>query len=231
MGGCGEPVLARHPTAVYGLDHIAQIAVGSGHSCALRDDGLVWCWGGNGHGVLGQGDTAPYSEPVPVQGLSHVTTIGSGLSHMCAVAPEGVYCWGVNDVGQLGTGATDGMDVLSPTLVATADGFVDVVQIVGSHQATCARTSAGRVFCWGLNHVGIVGNGTIGGTGCQGLCVPVPTAASVPNAVELAMGAEFALARLADGRLVTWGSGTYAALGNGTQSGYASSPTDVIGFP
>jgi alpha-tubulin suppressor-like RCC1 family protein len=232
MGSCAGSLDLPHPTPVDALDHVTQLAAGAGHNCALRDNGQVWCWGDNGRGALGQGDTMPHPAPVLVQALpAPVTAIGCGIQHACAVASGNLYCWGRNDAGQVGSGATDGIDVPTPTLVADTPGLADVVQVVGSHQATCALTSAGRVFCWGQNSNGITGNGSTGGSACGGGCVPVPTATDITTAVEIAMGGEFALARLEDGHLVAWGSGTYATFGNGALGGSASTPVSVMSFP
>ncbi len=34
---------------------MTQVTVGHDHTCALKSDGTVWCWGYNGNGELGDG--------------------------------------------------------------------------------------------------------------------------------------------------------------------------------
>lgn len=54
------------PTAVSGGSRFVSVAAGDVHSCALDPDGVVWCWGRNGSGQLGDGTTADRRTPVRV---------------------------------------------------------------------------------------------------------------------------------------------------------------------
>ena len=44
--------------------------------------------------------------PVPVAAADSVTAIGVGPYHACAVMNKQVWCWGKNNLGQLGDGTT-----------------------------------------------------------------------------------------------------------------------------
>jgi alpha-tubulin suppressor-like RCC1 family protein len=69
------------------------------------------------------------------------------MDHSCAVVQSGVLkCWGDNDAGQLGTGATSDLS-LTPVTVA---GLTNVVMADGGDDFTCARVP-GAVKCWGTN--------------------------------------------------------------------------------
>ena len=58
---------AKSPQKVPGVDGVEKLALGLFHTCALRTDGSVWCWGGNGLGQLGDGDSVESRvEPMPV---------------------------------------------------------------------------------------------------------------------------------------------------------------------
>jgi alpha-tubulin suppressor-like RCC1 family protein len=94
------------------------IDVGEQHSCALLDDGSVKCWGGNGYGELGLGDTRwRGDEPgelganLPVVDLGPgavVVQLVAGAAYNCVrLASSDVKCWGVNGGGQLGLGDTN----------------------------------------------------------------------------------------------------------------------------
>jgi alpha-tubulin suppressor-like RCC1 family protein len=227
---CGPASVVLSPKLIPSIDDAAMISSGNGFDCALRGDGTVWCWGYNGDGELGQGDTKVHLSPVKVKNLAGVTVIGTGLYHACARAPDGVYCWGKNDAGQIGNGGVDGLPVLLPAQVAMTTGFDDVVQIVGGQVTTCALTSAGTVFCWGQYQQ--VGNG--GGSSVQcngGPCVASPTKANVTGVVEIAMGDEFVLARLSTGFLMAWGGNTVGQIGIGMMGGDQVMPIQVWNFP
>lgn len=85
---------------------VQQLAMGSKHSCLLRDDGAVYCWGDNTDGKLGDGTTVGKSVPTLVQGLPlGAVSIGAGEYHTCAVLKDdSVWCWGGNDAYELGQG-------------------------------------------------------------------------------------------------------------------------------
>jgi alpha-tubulin suppressor-like RCC1 family protein len=83
-------------------------AANSGHTCAVRSDGTLWCWRENAHGQLGRGNTTDSTSPVqvtsPALSWSGVT---AGNYHSCAVTTgRALYCWGYNTYGQLGRGNT-----------------------------------------------------------------------------------------------------------------------------
>ena len=83
------------------------IALGDLHSCAIRSDGSVYCWGRNHLGQLGNGLTGVEVNltPVRVTGITDAVGIAVGYNHSCAIRSDGsVYCWGSNQWGQLGDG-------------------------------------------------------------------------------------------------------------------------------
>src|SRR5262245_19655600 len=87
------------------------ISAGGGHSCAVRKDGKVWCWGRNDEGQLGNGTADDSDLPVPVDDVSLVkaTQVGAGGGFSCALDDTGqAWCWGLNSSGQLGDGAPSG---------------------------------------------------------------------------------------------------------------------------
>lgn len=134
----------------------AYVDTGAGHTCAVRTDGTVWCWGANDGGQLGDGTTTDQVIPVQAVGVAGAVAIATGRLHTCALLGSGeVQCWGNNSNGRLGDDRT--VDSAVPVSVKN---LADVVQIDAGAAHTCARTSAGAVFCWGANDVGQCGDGS-----------------------------------------------------------------------
>jgi len=165
FGQVGNGSTANTPLpALVDITDVTAMSLGYNHSCALRTDGSVWCWGANDRGQLGLGHLeAKVLAPRRVGGLADVLGIASGAFHTCAMTRGGkVFCWGANGFlsvfGALGVGSSDEA-VTVPREVA---GLSDVTFITAGGAHTCARIRApGRWVCWGANHEGQVGDGTI----------------------------------------------------------------------
>jgi len=56
-------ILPTTANAVPGLTDVTRVAAGAAHSCAIRGDGTVWCWGSNTSGQLGDGDALVQTKP------------------------------------------------------------------------------------------------------------------------------------------------------------------------
>lgn len=133
------------------------------HTCALRNDGRVACWGARKSGRLGTvppGDTlvAPWSyEPRPsfVPGLpAPATAIAAGADHTCALlSNNAVHCWGYNWNGQLGRdGGQEGQPSAGtgqPPGLLTIQTTGTVKEVVAGQGHTCVRFESGEVECVG----------------------------------------------------------------------------------
>lgn len=88
------------------------ITVGDRHGCGLDPGGIASCWGDNAHGQVGDGSTvyamlSGVLRPTPVAGGLKFRSIAAGADFTCGVTQDfRLYCWGANDVGQLGNGTT-----------------------------------------------------------------------------------------------------------------------------
>jgi len=104
----GAPGSANLPQQVslFGstLPDAISVSAGTNHSCALTNNGQVWCWGDNTYGQLGRGMSAIANyKPVRVTSINTATVIGSGEFHSCALLENrSVKCWGRNNHKQLG---------------------------------------------------------------------------------------------------------------------------------
>ncbi len=122
--------------------------------------GTVWTWGENDFGQLGNGTTSSSSvRPAAVAGLSNVVEMEGGREHIVALTRPGqVFVWGSNVEGQLGLGGNTNRSV--PTQVGVPCGAGGVAQVAAGHNSTLSRCTDGRVFAWGLNSDGQLGDGT-----------------------------------------------------------------------
>ena len=199
------------PVDVFGLDgKVTSISTTWGHTCALFENGQVRCWGWNGYGQIGNGITRHKSVPVTVINLDgHIEDISAGHSHACAlVEGEGVYCWGWNEHGQLGTGRAT-FTSTTPVKVVNLDRTTTAVVVGLMH--SCALLTDGSVRCWGENRFGQLGNGTT-----KDRYTPVRVVNLWGKAKAITAGANHTCALLTDGRVRCWGLNTYGQLGDGS---------------
>ena len=154
--GDGTTTGRSTPAAVKGLaTDIVEITAGRISFCARHATGGVSCWGANGSGQLGNGDTTDSTVPVDVVGVTDATQLAVGFKHACALRRTGIVsCWGGNSNGQLGNDTTT--DSLSPVDVLD---IVEATSIAAGSVHTCARHAAG-LSCWGENIVNELGDGT-----------------------------------------------------------------------
>ena len=143
-GGTGQA-----PVTVGGGPWIAP-AAGSHHTCALANDGGVWCWGGNTNGQLGSGDCASRPEPRQVALPAKAVDVRTAFEFTCALlADASVWCWGYNQEGQLGLGDDyPGDDHLAPIQLGTDRDWTFIATGQGHG---CGIRAPGRLYCWGRN--------------------------------------------------------------------------------
>ena len=89
---------------------VRTIAVGSGQTCAVTDDGAVHCWGENDRGESGSATLGDLYTPVRVTGLGRVSQVVAGrAAFTCALTEDAkTFCWGDSSFGQLGAAPVAG---------------------------------------------------------------------------------------------------------------------------
>src|SRR4051812_32249079 len=84
-----------------------QVTGGETHTCGIRRDHSLWCWGGNDIGQLGLGDTKDRLVPRRVGTDADWARVEAGFRHTCGIRAGGsLWCWGWNLHGELGLGDT-----------------------------------------------------------------------------------------------------------------------------
>lgn len=126
---------------------VIDIAIGTHHSCIIDDGGLS-CWGEDRNGQVGdiafarQCGDGPCAIAEPYHLDLDVIRVVVGERHTCALSSDStVYCWGSNEVGQLGR---DDAFLVGEVGVA----FSGVVQLQAGYAQTCAM-GGDTVWCWG----------------------------------------------------------------------------------
>ncbi|MDA8610547.1 putative Ig domain-containing protein, partial [Euryarchaeota archaeon] len=201
-------------------------------SCAIYDNGSLYCWGRNDHGQLGLGYTSGREEAPQYVDLGTgrtITSLGiddSGAegwapnSHACAVLDNGdLVCWGANGDGQLGIGNTSTSGVWEPITVNVGSGLTTISVAVGN-AATCALLSDHSVKCWGKNNVGQLG---LGNSSSNDVLTPHAVSFSgSSNPISLHAGRNEFCAQLNDGSAACWGENAEGQFGLGNTTSQTS---------
>ena len=151
---------------ILGLGSIAaatptQVSTGLNTTCMI-DGGALYCWGDNTFGQVGIGSVVtPQPTPQAVTGMSSGVTavaVSGNDEVVCAIQNGAMYCWGHNNVGQLGDNTFS--DEYVPTGVSSAGGIdlsTGVTQVAPGGDHTCALQGT-VAYCWGDNTYGQLGN-------------------------------------------------------------------------
>ena len=127
------------------------------HSCGIRSNRTLWCWGLNEDGQLGDGTNASRFVPTQIGAASDWSTVGVGGDHTCATkADNTLWCWGWNKYGQVGDGTT--RDGNTPRQIGTAATWA---KVEAGTLHTCATKSDDTLWCWGRNREAQLGDGTL----------------------------------------------------------------------
>lgn len=209
--------------------NVSSISAGSQHVCAI-DEGVLFCWGWNGSGRIGDGTTDNNkTRPTEVQSgggtftNSSVSSVATGDQHTCAIRNREAYCWGENQAGQLGIGNNN--DSSNPVSVSANGEFRnrDVTQVAAGVSHSCA-IETGHLYCWGSNTKGQVGTGSVGSS----FLLPnlVSRAGDMKNSGEVsavAVGFDYTCA-LESGDLFCWGTDDRSVLGRKSGTLIAGNP-------
>jgi alpha-tubulin suppressor-like RCC1 family protein len=214
-------------------------------------DRTVWCWGVNTHGQAGgTADPQLTPAQVDRLGLPNWDSVSAGALHTCAIRAGQLWCWGLGatapvrlgtdaDWTQMSSGyeetcgirfngtqrtlwcAPHRLDAEAPLGALVDKAGVDWQSVAYGAFHACALTLEGKLWCWGDNDFGQVGDGT-------------RTYRHIPMAVaetevwaEVSLGDSFGCARhFRDNRTWCWGLGHRGQLGLGVAS--RPSPVPVL---
>jgi alpha-tubulin suppressor-like RCC1 family protein len=235
-GQLGHGVAGRtrdRPTVVMEGTSFRKVSVGNSSACAITTADVLYCWGDDSFGKLGNGSPeADLGTPTQIPSTGSTTRyldVASYFLHTCAITKVGaattgqIFCWGLNARHQCGANTTTS-PLYAPTLSAdTASTWTNLIG--GNAGAACAVRSA-NVYCWGYNQFGNVGNNTAEGTN-----VAIPALLGPGGSWTIGSIGDYHTLGLRGGLFYAWGYNTYGALGNNATlpGANAAIPTNTNG--
>jgi len=213
-------------------DKIIAIAMGGQHSSAITESGRLYMWGKGDYGRLGNGNTANQLTPVDITNLpssplyqiflqDKIVKVRLGSEFSGALTQSGrLFLWGRGHVGQLGNNNT--LSQIFPVDITNRFtqllGGEKIIEFALGREHGIALTSLGKVFAWGGNTDGRVGNGT---------STNVPTPVNITTQgdfsllgtdkiVKVQAGLLHTAALSEQGKVFVWGESNNGRLGLGS---------------
>lgn len=208
----------------FGIYDNTKISLGGNHSAMITDDGKLFMWGGNLYGQLG--NETNIDSNIPIDITEHfnlneneiITSVSLGHFHSAALTSDGrMFIWGYGNNGELGNMQTEHSNVpidITDRFYLQQNETIKEISLGAHHSAML--TSTGRVFTWGVNNSGQLGNNTI-----RSRNYPL----EINNWIELdegeivqsiELGYLYSTLITSENRLFTWGENVAGQLGDGT---------------
>jgi len=211
--GLGYTSSEENEPHVPGIANAVAVATGISHSLALLDDGTVLAWGVNTIGEAGPTPTPPSTvntpTPITLPGCATAISAGDRLS-MVLLADGTVWAWGLDDVGQLGNGAT----VSTGHTPVPVTGITTAIAISAGLHHGMALLADGTVWTWGKGISGQLGNGFSINSHSP---VQVKTSSgNLTNVISIDAGSDHNVVLRNDNSVYTWGGNSTGQLGIGS---------------
>ena len=195
-------------------------------NCFIDKKGKVYTLGSNSYGQLGDGTTNYSNEPICISDIENSPLKGKNIvdiyggSTMIARDSDGkLYSWGNNDSGKLGNGTTgnSSMPICISDIENSPLNKRNIVDVYVNHSDTIiAKDSDGKLYSWGLNSLGELGDGT---TDVSYMPICISNIENSPlngkNIVKIYQGHQMVIAKDSNGKLYSWGDNYYGQLGDG----------------
>lgn len=195
------------PVSIAGaVKTFCKISAGDSFSLAIAKNGRAWAWGRNTSGQLGVNSLTSHVTPVSVLGSPRTfCQISVSDTHSLAIDKNGrAWAWGNNSFGQLGD--TSITSRLTPVSVLGA--IKTFCQISAGANNSLAIDKSGRVWGWGYNNFGSIGDG-------KGIsAIPKGILGAAKTFCNITGGNYFAIATDKNGKIWSWGGNSNGELGN-----------------
>lgn len=217
LAGRLDAIRPASPQLLPSVTDVRMAAAGEFQYAAIDAEGRLLTWGLNMEGALGRPVRQHNDGPGYVDGIGTVAQVAVGRGHMLAIDSAGLlHGWGGNGAGQLGLGTL--ASAASPQSIGA--GRRRFIRIAAGATHSLALSTAGKVYAWGSNHHGQLGD-------------RAPVYASAPRPVRLPepitaieAGMHFSVALGESGTVYTWGWNGHGQLGAGA-TGERHRPTAV----
>lgn len=141
-----------------------KLSIHQDNACAIDNNKDLHCWGWNAFSAIGDGTTVDSNLPILISPTTpKYSKVAVGAEHACAITTAGeIKCWGNNNVGQLGTGDTTSSSTpVSVNFSAVGAYYAEAISVSTGYSCAIVRynvLSNKKVFCWGLNTYGQIGD-------------------------------------------------------------------------
>ncbi len=167
------------------------LAAGGLHTCAIKNDNSLWCWGRNYWGQLGLGNDIPKTTLSKVGLDTDWSSVDSYFKATCArKGNSSLWCWGQNGDGQLGNGTT--FDEGAP--LQTDDAALDWASVANGQYHTCGLKNDNSLWCWGSTFYGQLG---------PAIAVPLANAAITYSTTKVQVPGKWKAGKLFSGKYNT----------------------------
>ncbi|MEX0649643.1 MAG: hypothetical protein WD200_01415, partial [Candidatus Andersenbacteria bacterium] len=211
--------LASTTTSKIGSNNIEVVnglVVASNHT--LNAGSATWNFTGSGMGAL----------------LGEISAVSAGPSSSCALKSDGsrVYCWGSNTNGTLGDGSNVNRTFPVEVLGVGGTGYlsdISAISVGNAGQACALKSDGSRVYCWGGNSSGQLGDGSTNNSAFPVEVLGVGGSGNLSGISMIEAGGSTCALKSDGSRVYCWGAGGSGQRGDGGTTATQSSPVEVLG--
>lgn len=219
---------------LYPKEVIRSVSLGGFHSSVLTSLGRLFTWGQNEYGKLGDGTKSDRIYPKNIAfrfnllEKEKIVNVDLGLSHSTALTSKGrVFTWGHNGYGQLGVLSSN--DINLPHDITHIFDFSSnekIIYLSTGDWHTIAISNMNRVFSWGYNCEGQLGDGTKEDKNEPNDITNMFNLMSNEIITEVSVMGFNSLAISNYGRVYIWGRNSEGQLGN-EKNDNSTTPIDI----
>jgi alpha-tubulin suppressor-like RCC1 family protein len=208
---------------------VKSLRMDANTNCAVTVSNEVYCWGKGSDGTIGDGSFTNRNTPTAVNPTfltGPITSLSMKDATVCVLANSKAFCWGSNTLGRMGQGTQASSNVPVEVYPLGVLNGVSLKSIEVSEKITCAISTIDKLYCWGINTEGYLGNGTINNS-FYPVAVNVSGVLNGKTIKQLNLTNSNSCVIASDDEAYCWGASTAGQLGNGLNV-YSTVPTALL---